>query len=55
MKDCKNRHWQEVDNLSDGSLESDSVCSSQDDLNWSEILDNMERCSSFNELHELVS
>ena len=44
-----------MDNLSDGSLESDSVCSSQADLNWSEILDNMERCSSFNELHELVS
>ena len=51
----KNCHWQEVDNVSDNSLESDSVCSSQADLNWSEILDNMERCSSFYELHELVS
>ena len=55
VNDCQNCHWQEVDNLSDGSLESDSVCSSQADLNWSEILDNMERCSSFNELHQLVS
>ena len=27
----------------------------QADLNWSEILDNMDRCLSFNELHELVS
>ena len=40
-ENCKNCHWQEVDNLSDNSLESDSVCSSQADLNWSAILDNM--------------
>ena len=54
VNDCENCHWQEVDNLSEGLLESDSVCCSEADLNWSEMLDNMERCSSFNDLHELV-